>query len=87
MHYIHAVSYTHLDVYKRQRYRVVRGKVQQSCVPFTVRQFERWKKVTNQCAWIRTPVSYTHLDVYKRQVSSSRPRSEGGNWSMTRILI
>ena len=48
---IQPVSYTHLDVYKRQRHnQATRDILRQS------------KNRT-----IRTPVSYTHLDVYKRQ--------------------
>ena len=52
-----AVSYTHLDVYKRQVYHVFtyNSDVVHVIVPaflFTS---------------IHSPVSYTHLDVYKRQ--------------------
>ena len=48
-----SVSYTHLDVYKRQVLLVTR---------WTVLHGEPWLV----CPTL-TPVSYTHLDVYKRQ--------------------
>ena len=59
-HLVHVpVSYTHLDVYKRQLL---------SMLPFVLVSFRhgvKWGLFTglvNGC-----PVSYTHLDVYKRQ--------------------
>ena len=59
----HAVSYTHLDVYKRQEERRIleeeRGNAEES--PF--------ETVLPQHPVRSVPaVSYTHLDVYKRQV-------------------
>ena len=46
-----AVSYTHLDVYKRQIY---------TCAcDYDTCAFDCWQRVSS--------VSYTHLDVYKRQ--------------------
>ena len=53
---IKTVSYTHLDVYKRQ-------------VPKLTSEKKRQKKwiLTNRKYWT-TSVSYTHLDVYKRQI-------------------
>ena len=55
---LHTVSYTHLDVYKRQHLRLTRWS---TTLPFT--------KLSASLANIVTlePVSYTHLDVYKRQ--------------------
>ena len=52
-----AVSYTHLDVYKRQL--------------LADREFvgEKWfNYLKNEGIDFIIPVSYTHLDVYKRQV-------------------
>ena len=49
-----AVSYTHLDVYKRQ-------------LRSFYRQTIRWKHNIMELAGC-IPVSYTHLDVYKRQI-------------------
>ena len=57
-----AVSYTHLDVYKRQR----ASGAQQAAASFTVRG--------NRVA-VDT-VSYTHLDVYKRQPSCESPMGQ-----------
>ena len=54
--YVRAVSYTHLDVYKRQD---VSFKV--------VKQFIN--SVQEQAVG---PVSYTHLDVYKRQAQDGQ---------------
>ena len=48
-----AVSYTHLDVYKRQAWDI------------TIREFTRHSVIIENCC---DPVSYTHLDVYKRQM-------------------
>ena len=66
-----SVSYTHLDVYKRQLHR------QQVPVPL----FRPVKAVVSAAfqssvpgqgfAAERAPVSYTHLDVYKRQIFMS----------------
>ena len=52
--YLRAVSYTHLDVYKRQGRLFRTGRLYRSeCVYRSERIY---------------PVSYTHLDVYKRQL-------------------
>ena len=57
-----AVSYTHLDVYKRQRcIRTARW-----ASPSTARRALSATTATRPSART-TPVSYTHLDVYKRQ--------------------
>ena len=52
------VSYTHLDVYKRQVFEVPEAEVE-------------WVRheVPRLMAGV-APVSYTHLDVYKRQINS-----------------
>ena len=70
------VSYTHLDVYKRQ----VHVKVYSEKI---VILYGKEKVVSHQRSYcggdwciklehyLRTPVSYTHLDVYKRQELTS----------------
>ena len=55
------VSYTHLDVYKRQVHCVWTLK-NHGCEAILV---------NNNPETVSTAVSYTHLDVYKRQVHSS----------------
>ena len=62
------VSYTHLDVYKRQSVRRFTSLVARRSRPARRLSFDRPTR-----SWRRTlcgsrPVSYTHLDVYKRQV-------------------
>ena len=64
------VSYTHLDVYKRQEQRNAHIKVQRrrkpdqrNQVPKRVSQ-DKGVRLITECV---KPVSYTHLDVYKRQ--------------------
>ena len=52
---LNAVSYTHLDVYKRQ-------------VKDLKLVHQRLGVLKNLGLGYLTPVSYTHLDVYKRQV-------------------
>ena len=52
------VSYTHLDVYKRQVYRSGKYKLSFSM------EMNRYLNAHQQDFM---PVSYTHLDVYKRQ--------------------
>ena len=75
-----SVSYTHLDVYKRQhqisRYwailssipimdnRYFRNKMRQTLAQSTV--------LLNDARTVSVPVSYTHLDVYKRQAYTQR---------------
>ena len=67
-----SVSYTHLDVYKRQAYTVAtyvstgwypdkRGLVSGLCMAFTGGSSAFLAPICSK------PVSYTHLDVYKRQ--------------------
>ena len=63
-----AVSYTHLDVYKRQDFGMERGTeygLEQiyAVIDGRYRSGKPLIATTNL-----TPVSYTHLDVYKRQV-------------------
>ena len=56
------VSYTHLDVYKRQQDDCVRKN------PFNFKLSEIIENDTKEkVALTEEPVSYTHLDVYKRQ--------------------
>ena len=60
------VSYTHLDVYKRQTYYVFKmDKVHQDATYLPI-------DLTCEKISVRdnrtVPVSYTHLDVYKRQI-------------------
>ena len=72
------VSYTHLDVYKRQAQRqadrrarradmLEGGRTGQACRRFQLTNqlpaIERIKEIDEA-----GPVSYTHLDVYKRQL-------------------
>ena len=52
-----AVSYTHLDVYKRQ-----------VCILAIIPYIGLQIKAISDTFHLVTPVSYTHLDVYKRQV-------------------
>ena len=71
---LHAVSYTHLDVYKRQAQWAIENELMtlrssehpdkfDPHVPVsTVKAIRAWKKAQQM-----KPVSYTHLDVYKRQ--------------------
>ena len=54
------VSYTHLDVYKRQHNCLCRDDLH-----FAVDPFGHLMKL--MAAYRAEPVSYTHLDVYKRQ--------------------
>ena len=66
---LYAVSYTHLDVYKRQI------ETWASCVTADnflaqLQFYFTWKCYNTR----RTPVSYTHLDVYKRQVHTRRAK-------------
>ena len=59
-----AVSYTHLDVYKRQSVDSLDWK--------DLSASEITKRVTDKIhPGAIVPVSYTHLDVYKRQILQS----------------
>ena len=78
-----AVSYTHLDVYKRQNRR---REKRNASLAFKNRRLERqdlelalrsdlsnlWQAYRNNLQLLnlerQNPVSYTHLDVYKRQL-------------------
>ena len=61
-----AVSYTHLDVYKRQAYKDQILSFQECNGEFNEDlSYEIVKKIYTQEG--EKPVSYTHLDVYKRQ--------------------
>ena len=69
--YITAVSYTHLDVYKRQRSLTVNVEVGKRKASFPVCFIVLAREVARRCAFFQCglhPVSYTHLDVYKRQL-------------------
>ena len=59
---IAAVSYTHLDVYKRQDIYQMLEKIEEEAM---VDIREAMEGCPTDCT---EPVSYTHLDVYKRQV-------------------
>ena len=63
-----AVSYTHLDVYKRQELALVALNTLTLHVHFALGGHDGFDVVG---LW---PVSYTHLDVYKRQVYQSLHR-------------
>ena len=79
-----AVSYTHLDVYKRQELLAIIEKnsridLKELAVILGVEEID----VVNELAALEaegiicgyhTPVSYTHLDVYKRQAKNSPRR-------------
>ena len=74
-----AVSYTHLDVYKRQGWNSVLGKKRIDTRKIVLKiwneEIEEEQSVcyiylqtrTSEDLDIYKPVSYTHLDVYKRQ--------------------
>ena len=59
-----SVSYTHLDVYKRQAYNKKESKLAEE----EKREPELMPPISSHTL---RPVSYTHLDVYKRQMSPS----------------
>ena len=66
-----AVSYTHLDVYKRQLHDHVRKRKGWSDEQVVA----RWlilQCVASALLLLLVPVSYTHLDVYKRQPAGCR---------------
>ena len=65
--YTFAVSYTHLDVYKRQVYLLYDGKVRaDGGLRLRSGPGESYEKLLTVPDGT-VPVSYTHLDVYKRQ--------------------
>ena len=69
--YSKAVSYTHLDVYKRQVPKsalVIRIFVPKSSIKTLIKnQNHHFHLPCMIFPQLHTPVSYTHLDVYKRQ--------------------
>ena len=72
------VSYTHLDVYKRQRMRcphaTILGTAKLKCWELLFKGSKTGSYLTIKKSEGGTvPVSYTHLDVYKRQ----------GKWNRT----
>ena len=89
-HTVPSVSYTHLDVYKRQEYltKADAGKPvrRPDWIWFVISAGCSWLAAGTVCLW---PVSYTHLDVYKRQqylnLQWKRRYYEPGSFSM-RIL-
>ena len=69
-----SVSYTHLDVYKRQE----QGIADYENDPLDYLQqwaklgyLRRYYDIGDEPVFDLTPVSYTHLDVYKRQPMKS----------------
>ena len=77
-----SVSYTHLDVYKRQDMgkdgmhgtaMPVNYVVEMFCDRVTATKIYQKDKYTDQAPYEYYPVSYTHLDVYKRQAQTSAP--------------
>ena len=66
----HPVSYTHLDVYKRQVYRreVLKGTEKG---PLFVKFHRQYNEPILDSPLNTETVSYTHLDVYKRQIVRS----------------
>ena len=61
-----AVSYTHLDVYKRQAYTII-NKKGATYYGIAVALARITKAILDDENAVLPPVSYTHLDVYKRQ--------------------
>ena len=62
--YSESVSYTHLDVYKRQVLCVAGGTEPEAAAQYCGGVLGDKRVVNVHCVG---PVSYTHLDVYKRQ--------------------
>ena len=68
-----AVSYTHLDVYKRQKVIIINGSARKGNTLTAIEAFVKGASEKNEIEIIEpdklniAPVSYTHLDVYKRQ--------------------
>ena len=63
--YPEAVSYTHLDVYKRQT--LMTGNAPGNDMRFYNERVEASRNFANKVWNASRSVSYTHLDVYKRQ--------------------
>ncbi len=81
-----SVSYTHLDVYKRQSSSLTRARIASDrgnaheCRNLATIELAQFRQLSNQAG--TGSVSYTHLDVYKRQSSSltrARIASDRGN--------
>ena len=66
------VSYTHLDVYKRQSVSREMIRALRSCQTSAALQDHRHRCAGKPPLPHDAPVSYTHLDVYKRQVGILR---------------
>ena len=73
-----AVSYTHLDVYKRQPLdtRTIMRDVIIALAPATLAAIVLFGVNALLLFAVSVPVSYTHLDVYKRQ----SPNCDSGYW-------
>ena len=63
MEYIKPVSYTHLDVYKRQPLDEQAAEDCRKVLSAFFEEMTEWEQYME-------PVSYTHLDVYKRQTEA-----------------
>ena len=61
------VSYTHLDVYKRQSYDFTQLTDEELLAELEIVDDRRIWKIAEAIRRGMPPVSYTHLDVYKRQ--------------------
>ena len=70
-----AVSYTHLDVYKRQEHLHMKTRTQQIEELQKEWTQPRWEGITRP--YSAEAVSYTHLDVYKRQREDRSGRITG----------
>ena len=87
MFYTGSVSYTHLDVYKRQitdSVKVSGDKVDKDKAGKYTVTYEVSDSSGNKSTATRA-VSYTHLDVYKRQILDGRPVSELKEKELTRV--
>ena len=67
--FLTAVSYTHLDVYKRQKLLWMAGAAKRHYSTGSIKSGSFRSLCEKNCLHRRKPdpVSYTHLDVYKRQ--------------------
>ena len=75
---ISTVSYTHLDVYKRQIQHIISDKFTKQIPPETSHAPKPTYNINTALVQLKMivlhtlqPVSYTHLDVYKRQFTNS----------------